>query len=479
MSSGKVIDMPRKTIDIPDPFPVTERDYAHCFVEKYEDRLCYCPNTNTWYEWGEFHWVPTEPQIIRKCIYDMVEELRSVTLRRHDASNARKSIRSMENAKKQSGIFTLIHNALLLDLGGASTSKYELNTRSGLLNLAPNHSLRSPIEPPSPYHRMTRVTAAGLEFDLPGIDQVDPKYPDADLIYSCPQWQEFLSDIMEGNQRLIDYLQRVIGYSLTGDVSENVFFILYGGGSNGKTVFIETIQSVLNDYAQKTNINVFLAKEGTNTANFGLAGLVGARMVTMDEPELGDRFSESALKLTSGDDTISARHPFGRPFSYKPEFKLFITTNHLPEIWGMDHGIWRRVHLIKFPREFSTAEQQVNKKSQLLKERSGIFAWAIEGCKRWQKRGGLEPPVEVMVDGKHYEMDMDMVKMFTKESCCHAENLRVGAQELYDAYRVYCRRNLPGRKVLTLPLFKKEMEKRGYHRQRSATGFSWEGIDLW
>jgi putative DNA primase/helicase len=200
----------------------------------------------------------------------------------------------------------------------------------------------------------------------------------------CPEWEKFLDRIMAGNRALIAFLQRAVGYALTGDTREQVLFVLYGTGANGKTTFLETVRAMLGDYAMHTNFSAFLQSEHS-TARNDLARLAGARFVSASEVQGGRRLSEDVIKQITGGDTVTARYLYHEFFEYRPQCKLFLAVNHRPVIRGTEHAIWRRVHLIPFTVTIPNEEQDKTLGEKLRAELPGILNWATQGCRDWQK----------------------------------------------------------------------------------------------
>ena len=164
---------------------------------------------------------------------------------------------------------------------------------------------------------------------------------------TCPVWEAFVDRIMEGDRSKIEFLQRAVGYSLTGITSEQCLFVLHGPGANGKSTFMETIRELLADYAMHTTTSSLLQSKSSPIRN-DLARLNGARCVSAVEIGMGKRLDEALVKQLTGGDQVTARFLYNEYFEYKPTFKLFIAANHKPDIQGVDHGIWRRIHLIPF-----------------------------------------------------------------------------------------------------------------------------------
>lgn len=258
----------------------------------------------------------------------------------------------------------------------------------------------------------------------------------------APRWEQFLSEIMCGNAELVEFLQRAAGYSLLGDTSEHVLFVLHGSGANGKSVFLETLRHVLGDYAGATPFETFLENNtprGAGTPNPSLAALAGLRFVVASEVNEGRRLDEAAVKSITGGDKIKCRDLYEKEFSYTPAFKLWLACNHKPSIKGTDEGIWRRLRLIPFEARFDGIAHPKDPKllEKLKDEAPGILAWLIRGALAWRKQG-LNPPKAVLAATGDYRAESDALGTFFEE-CCEAHpndtNFRIRASALFEAYQ--------------------------------------------
>jgi putative DNA primase/helicase len=275
----------------------------------------------------------------------------------------------------------------------------------------------------------------------------------------CPKWLGFLDKIMDGNQELISFLQRTVGYALTGDTREQCFFILHGDGANGKSTFIKTIGALLGDYAQAASFETFLSKNQGNVANNDIARMQGKRFISAVEAEESRRLAENVIKQVTGGDVVAARFLYREYFEFVPQFKIFLTTNHKPKINCNDPAIWRRVKLIPFTVSIPEEKQILDLDEQLKDEFSGILNWAIEGCLDWQ-RNGLQTPEEVVNATKDYRNEMDTVNEFLEECCTLLPNVKVNPTALFDAYKKFCEKN--GEIFLSMKKFGASLNKKGY-----------------
>ena len=256
-----------------------------------------------------------------------------------------------------------------------------------------------------------------------------------------PNWDQFLIDIFKGDETLINFVQKAVGYSLTGDISEQCLFFCYGTGKNGKTVFLETLKILFGDYAGKAPSEVLMMQRFQSIPS-DIAKLKGKRLVITSEIEESRRFAESRIKDITGGDTITARRMYGDWFEFKPTHKLWIYGNHKPVIRGNDTGIWRRIKLIPFSVKISEDQQQpMNVLLEYFrKELSGILNWAIQGFIEYQKQGLPEPDAVKAATGE-YRNEMDVIGQFIEECCIVGPNEKVSSKELFDKYIEWCEEN--------------------------------------
>lgn len=331
--------------------------------------------------------------------------------------------------------------------------KILLNCKNGIVNLKSGELL-----PHCKEEYITKMTRCAY----------DPAASDT------PQWDKFLNDIFGGDRDLIRYIQKAVGYSLSGSTSEQCAFFLYGTGRNGKSTFLEIIRSIMGDYATNIQPQTIMVKPSSGSSpNSDIARLKGSRLVTSVEPNEGMRIDEGLLKQLTGDDVVTARKLFGDEFEFKPEFKLWMATNHKPIIRGTDTGIWRRIHLIPFTVQIPEDKVDRHLKYKLAKELVGIFRWAVEGCKLWQTEG-LRMPKAILDAVKEYRHEMDVISAFT-DSCCTIGKGEVKASQLYAVYAKWADEN--NEYKMSNTKFGAEMAKR-YEKVRKTNAMVYVGLSL-
>ena len=163
----------------------------------------------------------------------------------------------------------------------------------------------------------------------------------------CPRWLKFLDETTNGDAGLIRFLQQWCGYALTGITREHALVFVYGPGGNGKTVFLNVVNEILNDYATVAAMDTFTASK-TDKHSTDLAMLHGARLVTASETEEGRAWAEARIKQITGGDRVTARFMRQDNFTYVPQFKLMIIGNHKPVLHNVDEAAQRRFHIVPF-----------------------------------------------------------------------------------------------------------------------------------
>lgn len=291
----------------------------------------------------------------------------------------------------------------------------------------------------------------------------------------CPQWMAFLANITGGDVELQAYLQRMVGYCLTGATSAHALFFLYGTGANGKSVFANVISTILGDYAATASMDTFVETRGDRHPT-DLAGLRGARFVTAIETEQGRRLNESKVKAITGGDKISARFMHKDFFEYTPQFKPVIVGNHKPAIRNIDEAMRRRLHMIPFTVTIPPERRDPRLTEKLLAERDGILAWAVAGCLAWQ-RSGLQPPACVQAATAEYFEAEDALGRWLDERCVRAANAKSLTAELFTDWKQWA--EAAGEFIGTQRRFSDLLITRGLEKWRNSMGVrGFQGIGL-
>lgn len=298
---------------------------------------------------------------------------------------------------------------------------------------------------------------------------------------ACPRWESFLAEIFPGHPDLVSYMQRLCGYGITGSTDEQCFAVLWGGGSNGKSVLTDTLTSVFEPMVTTTPFATFEAKSGGGIPN-DLAALRGARLVMASEGESGKPMSESVLKRLTGKDRVTARFLNREFFTYSPTFLIMLATNHKPSFRGQDEGLWRRVKLVPFTRYFAPHERDYDLTDKLLEEAPGIIAWAVRGAVAWYA-GGLADPEEITSATREYKATSDALSGFYSDDpediavlVASPGSVMLGSDAFSD-YLEWCEaENLPPKERWTKRTFFAAMEERGAVKKRVSAGMALAGV---
>jgi putative DNA primase/helicase len=283
-----------------------------------------------------------------------------------------------------------------------------LNTPGGVVDLQTGQ-----ISPAAPGFHMTKITAVA-----PGGD--------------CPTFKAFLHKSLGGDVELIAFVQRMLGYALTGDTREHALFFLYGAGRNGKGVLLNTVAGILGDYSKTAAAETFIDSPHERHPT-DIADLRGARLVIASETEKGKRWAESKIKALTGGDVIKARFMRQDFFQYVPQFKLVIAGNHKPSLRTVDEAIRGRMNLIPFTVVIPPGERDTALPKKLKAEWGGILAWLIEGCLAWQ-RGGLQAPTAVRAATDEYLASEDVLQSWIDERCELGVDKWASRQELFQSW---------------------------------------------
>jgi putative DNA primase/helicase len=290
--------------------------------------------------------------------------------------------------------------------------------------------------------------------------------PDA----QAPLFESFMNRTFGGDDALVRYVQRALGYSLTGKCTEQCLFFCHGDGANGKSTLINVVQHVVAGYGQNAAPDLLIHKQERSASN-DLARLFGRRFVSVMETGEGRRLDEERVKRLTGGDVITARFLHKEFFEFEPRFKLWMISNFKPLVNAADNAIFRRIKLIPFLVCIPEEERDPNLLDKLKEEAEGILAWMVRGCLIWQKQG-LQEPDQVRSATASYRSEMDNLQDFL-EVCCDLDPEALSKPaDLLDAYNKYTGEHL------TPQVFGTKLRHKGFERKRIYAGQRWKGIKL-
>ncbi len=432
---------------------------AERFIDMHGDRVRWCPARKSWLFYDGKRWAWDERGCVVRLAHLAARSIHKDAAIEPDPTKQKEIAKfavASQNEGRISGMLSQAKPYVAVGLDELDSDPWALNCQNGTLDLR-----TGTLRPHDPADLITRL--APVEYD-----------PDAE----CPRFKRFLKETLV-DEALISFIKRYTGYTSTGITRERLFAILYGFGKNGKTTLVELLQDVMGDYATNTDIETILAKKYQGVGN-DVAALKGARFVSAAEVEKGRRLAESKVKQLTGSDTVTARFLFGEPFNFRPQFKLWLSTNNKPVVQGTDDAIWDRIRLVPFTQRFEGSEADPKLPEKLREELPGILAWMVEGCLEWQEHG-LGEPESVKAATAQYRQEMDTLAAFLEDRCVVRKDLVAPATPLYKQYRLWC--DDAGEKPETQKMFGMRLRERGFENKQITRGphkgyKGWIGIGL-
>ena len=451
-------------------FSPGEVGHGERFVDSWGHCTRFDASRGVWMIWRGNHWAPDEENeaVLRMTrVAKSILEVEAVALRAcaNDIDDpclaiARKVYVEGLKLHNYRTISAALQIARVLPGMATKTSQYDadpmvFNCESGVIDLRTGLMSEHRAE-----HLLTKICPVKLG----GADA------------KCTRWMQFLDEITRGDEELVAYLQRVVGYILTGSMEEQCFFLFYGGGANGKSTFINVIKHLMGAYAQQVDFTTFMDMNRGAAPRNDLAALVGKRFVVSPEGMDGKALDETVVKQFTGGDAMSVRFLNKEFFTFQPVGKIVLASNYLPVVKGTDHGIWRRMRLVPFLAKFDGANADKRLLETLIAEGPAILRWAIDGSQMWLK-GGLGIPAAVAAATMNYRSAMDIFQTFIDERCSVNFTSNVGSQVIYDAYLDWCV-SAGIRMPMKQSVFNLRLEERGFVRKKTSTQNLWMGVTL-
>ena len=439
-------------------FQDTDAGNAEAFELLYEPQFRFNHTSGKWMVWNWRYWQEDKDGAANRAAL-LTVRLRfsaAMTITNHEEMERR-----TKWAKACEAVFrleALLKSARTIRSLATTTEQYDqhpflFTVANGTLDLR-----TGTLQPSQPQHLITR--ASDVQFDASA---------------KAPRWHQFLNQIFGGDADLIEYLQRIIGYSLTADTREQCFFVFYGEGSNGKSTLVVTVCNLFGTHSETAEFSTLLAHHNVGSPRNDLARLHAARFVKASEGEQEAKLAESFIKEVTGEDVVAARFLFKEFFTFTPQFKLCLLTNHKPKIQGTDDAIWRRVRLIPFKQQFEGANKDPELRRKLQDELPGILNWALRGCLEWQKHG-LGKAQQVEEATREYRRESDQVGRFLERQCVRGRACTAAAQRIYRVYRDWCVDQ--DEKPDANNLFARKLEQHGITKKRTSSGVVYQGLGL-
>ncbi|MHA3063105.1 phage/plasmid primase, P4 family [Acinetobacter sp. ANC 4641] len=410
--------------------PPTEFGNASRMLDMYGNEIMFVAETQNWYRWNGTYWEPCVSMIIEQYAKQTVLKLGDEAKTIEDDAQRADFYQFCAASQKAYMVKNMVSLAqsdprVLVPIKELDSDLYLLGCANGAVDLRTGD-----LVPPSQDLLITNST--GVEYQ--------PKA-------KCPLFEKTVLDAFFGDQEMADFFRRLMGYAILGNPKENLIVIPFGDGSNGKSTVLTTIYKALGDYAKMTPAETFL---GDGRANAGgaredLLRLRGARFVYVGEPDENKELKEGLVKSMTGGESIIARGLYSKAsIEFTPTWTVVMPTNHKPIIKGGDHGIWRRLMMVPFTRNYDkdpNVKKDPSRSEKLLAELPGVLAWLVRGALEYQEQG-LDEPKKTKQARDEYRDEMDLLKDWISE-CCEVgdpETISDLSANLWDSWQQYALR---------------------------------------
>ena len=451
--------------------PLTDVYNACRFAQRHAGSLAYCPQKGQWLEFDGNHWAADEMRHVMQHAIQVTRDLLSES--QILIAKAMQAGTDAERDKK-----TAIAQAML-DWARKSQAKPRLDAMLGLAQTDPALTVhQSKLDEDDMLlgvqNGVLDLESGEFRDGRPGdfiTRQAGCVWQGDETETACPRWEQFLAEI-QPDPDVRWWLQKFIGYCLTGSTREQIFAIFQGKGKNGKSVLMTVMKRLLGTYAATAQFETFCENDKSAIRN-DIAALDKVRLVFASEGKDGARLDEGIIKQMTGEDEVTARFLHRELFTYKPRYKIVLVTNHKPVINGTDEGIWRRPVLVPFPTFFPESKRDKGLVDKLLAELPGILSWAMVGLRAWKEQG-LELPRVLALANAEYRQESDVVGLWIDDRC-HVDDLPVDLSEivtpiadLYKNYEIWVRE--AGHRALSSKSLAEKLVERGHARCRDKRG---------
>ena len=292
---------------------------------------------------------------------------------------------------------------------------------------------------------------------------------------TCPLFEKFMGEIFMEDAATVHSVQQFLGYALTGVVSEEKFAFAYGAGANGKSVLANVLTAIMGTYCMTAPASMLEVQNNSGGARPDLARLAGARLILANETNEGKPWDSQVIKQVVSTERIATRFLYGDFFEFQPTAKVIVRGNHKPTVHDSGDGMWRRLDLWPFERQFAEHERDMHLSDKLLAERDGILHWLLDGCMQWQK-SGLMHSQKIRDASLSYRRDCDLVGQWLDECCDLIVSATVETSTLYSNYSQWSERC--GLRAMSRQAFGRRLSARGLNSLTSNGSRRHVGIQL-
>lgn len=412
------------TFDNAKNLPSTEFGNASRMLDNYGNEIMYVAETQSWYRWNAVYWEPCVNMVIEQYAKQTVLKLGDEAKKIDDDAQRAEFYQFCAASQKAFMVKNMVTLAqsdprVLVPIKELDSDLYLLGCANGAVDLRTGE-----LVPPSQDLLITNST--GVEYN--------PKA-------KCPLFEKTVLDAFFGAQEMVEFFRRLMGYAILGNPKENLIVIPFGDGSNGKSTVLTTIFKALGDYAKMTPAETFLGegKSSAGGAREDLLRLRGARFVYVGEPDENKELKEGLVKSMTGGESIIARGLYSRvSVEFIPTWTVVMPTNHKPIIKGGDHGIWRRLMMVPFTRNYdkdASVKKDPSRTEKLKNELQGVLAWLVQGALEYQQIG-LNEPKQTKDAKEEYKDEMDLLGDWIRE-CCEEGDFKETSQNLWISWKQY------------------------------------------
>lgn len=425
------------------PVRYTDEDAVARILPRLRDRLRYAGGQRgQWYVWDAYRWARDEGLRHDLVIRAELARLALAIMERAAAAPSKGEAKPLEqwatrlqSADGVSAVTRLLRAKVGCVPADFDQDPYLLNTPAGPVDLRTGELRRA-----DPAGMHSRAAAVAPQ---PG---------------GMPLFRSFLDHLTGGDPELQRFIQKMLGYALTGDTSEKSLWFIWGANTDtGKSTFLNLVAELMGTYADRVDADVLIGSR-RNSIPAELARLPGVRFVSATEPEAGHAWNEKRIKSITGGDPIEVRFLYGQPFTYTPQYKIVIVGNSEPVIRNVDAAMLRRIHIVPFDIPVPRSRQVPNLARRMAEEEGpAILYWMLEGCRLWLEEG-LEPPEAVARQTRRYIEDEDTLGQWIREECETGEGCEAPRQDLYRAWAEWCR--MRGEEPGGAKAFKRKLDAR-------------------
>lgn len=430
------------------------------FANSFRGKMIYCYPKSKWLKFNQTRWEWCEKGEELQAAKNIAAEIakHAGTVFGKDPANpsSKKLIQHAQNSQNINRLEAMLQTAAsepdmgIGSLGELDSNPMLLGCKNGVINLKTSTLLK-----PMPSMLITREVSANYDSSA-----------------KCPIWLNFLEQCFLGDKDTIEYIQKALGYSLTGLVSEEVLHFCFGMGRNGKSVFANVLTKIMGDYAMTAPAEMLMRRDRNGATN-DIARLCGARLVLANETRSDQRFDDLTIKTLVSTERISARFLHNEYFEFWPTFKIWIRGNHKPVITDDSNGAWRRIRLIPFENNIPEESADPDLEEKLLAEKDGILLWMVQGSSKWNAER-LIPSAQIKAASNQYRAECDILGDFISEKCILEHQQKVSQAHLWGQWQSWAQQNghfYGSKKTFTKRLKERGVGAEGYiAKERAYTG---------